>query len=107
MDTEQTCYALLLDVFCGSLLSLLLFLISGRWSAIPLSAFLAFKLSQAKQSQQPSIGLSQDKREIQRLQSALAQQQEQHLATIRKMKLEQNQVLLKHHELQHILQQQQ
>lgn len=45
--------------------------------------------------------------QIQRLQSALAQQQEQHLATIRKMKLEQNQVLLKHHELQYILQQQQ
>ena len=45
--------------------------------------------------------------QVQRLQLTIAQQQEQHLATIRKMKLEQNQVLLKHHELQHILQQQQ
>lgn len=45
--------------------------------------------------------------QVQRLQLAMSQQQEQHLATIRKMKLEQNQVLLKHHELQHVLQHQQ
>ncbi len=38
--------------------------------------------------------------QVQKLNLALKHQQEEHLAVIRKMKLEQNEVLLKYHELE-------
>ncbi|DBB07538.1 TPA: hypothetical protein ACH3X3_008995 [Trebouxia sp. C0006] len=91
-----------LAVAQGGVCSLGVYLIFGVSSAIPICIALAIAV--AKQARSVEEHSTQQQAghalEVQKLNLALKHQQEEHLAVIRKMKLEQNEVLLKYHELE-------
>lgn len=94
-------------VALGATLSMVLRLLFGISSAIPICISLAIAIAKEASSVEQSTAQQSNAhaREVQRLNAALKRQQEEHLAVIRKMKLEQNQVLLKCHELEMSLRQ--
>lgn len=90
-----------LAVAQGGVCSLGAYFIFGVSSAIPICIALAIAV--AKQARSVKEHSTQQQAghalEVQKLNLALKHQQEEYLAVIRKMKLEQNEVLLKYHEL--------
>lgn len=91
-----------LAVAQGGVCSLGAYFIFGVSSALPICIALAIavakearRVEEHSTKQQAGHAL-----EVQKLNLALKHQQEEHLAVIRKMKLEQNEVLLKYHELE-------
>ncbi|KAL3130616.1 hypothetical protein ABBQ38_008010 [Trebouxia sp. C0009 RCD-2024] len=75
------------------------------YSSVPLCIILALRCARAAKTHDQATAQLQimHSHQVEGLKAALNKQQEEHLAVMRKMKLEQNQVLLKCHELQRSL----